>query len=78
MSVTGHYIDAPKTSPRDWELRSAQLGLPKVVGHHTGKNLARILVQVVDRYGFRDKVGCLHTAQAVRSDFICSGWLDHC
>jgi hypothetical protein len=56
MSVTGHYIDAPKDSPQDWELHSVQLGLPRVEGRHTGNNLAQILVRVIDQYGMRDKV----------------------
>jgi hypothetical protein len=56
LSVTGHYIDAPSDSPKDWGLRATQLALTEVDGRHTGKNLARLVVRVVDQYGFRDKV----------------------
>jgi hypothetical protein len=56
MSVTGHWIGAPPSSPQDWELRSSQLALTKVEGRHTGNNLSRIVVGVTDRYEIHDKV----------------------
>jgi hypothetical protein len=49
LSVTGHWIS-------DSRLRSAQLALTRVDGRHTGKNLARLLVQVIDCYGLQKKV----------------------
>lgn len=59
MSVTGHWINALLSKPQDWELRSTQLALACVEGRHTGQNLGRILVGVVDRYNIRDKVGSI-------------------
>jgi hypothetical protein len=56
MSVTAHYIAAPEASPQEWELRSVQIALTRVEGRHTGENLARILVRVIDKYGFRHNV----------------------
>jgi hypothetical protein len=56
MSVTGHWIGNTKAAPQDWTLRQAQLALVEVDGRHTGNNLARLVVQVIDRYGIRSKV----------------------
>jgi hypothetical protein len=75
MSVTGHYIDAPKTSLRDWELHSVQLGLAHVNGCHTSKNLACILVRVVDRYGFQNKVCIECRNYGSISFFVQTGWI---
>jgi hypothetical protein len=56
MSVTGHWINGTKAEPQNWTLRNAQLALVHVDGRHTGKNLARLVVEVIDRYGIRSKV----------------------
>jgi hypothetical protein len=56
LSITGHYIAAPKDMPNEWELKSQQLAYTPFEGHHSGANIANILVRTVDRYGIRDKV----------------------
>jgi hypothetical protein len=56
LSVTAHYIDTPADKPREWELRVVQLAFKHVEGRHTGKNIADILIEVVDHYGLRGKV----------------------
>jgi hypothetical protein len=56
LSVTTHYIDTPADKPREWELRVVQLTFKHVEGRHTGKNIADILIEVVDHYGLRGKV----------------------
>jgi hypothetical protein len=60
MSVTAHWIGSPQSNPQAWELQLSQLALTRVEGRHTGQNLGRILVTVVDRYDIRDKVRFLH------------------
>jgi hypothetical protein len=59
MSITAHYINAPKENPQEWSLHTQQLALAHVEGQHTGKNLAHVLVKVVDNFHFRDKF-CFH------------------
>jgi hypothetical protein len=56
LSVTGHYISAPRDRPQDWELKSEQLAFAPFEGNHSGANMANVLVRTVDRYGIREKV----------------------
>jgi hypothetical protein len=56
MSITGHWIGASIECPNEWQLHSAQLGFAEVDGHHSGANLAQIVVRVIDRYDARQKV----------------------
>ena len=57
LSVTAHYIDAPTDKPQEWELRMDQLAFKHVEGRHTGKNIAHVLIDTVDNYRLRGKVG---------------------
>jgi hypothetical protein len=56
LSVTGHYIAVPEEKPLEWQLQSEQLAFTPFEGHHSGANMAKILVRTVDRYGIRSKV----------------------
>jgi hypothetical protein len=44
LSVTGHYIDAPKDKPQDWELKNEQFAFALFEGHNSGANMAQVLV----------------------------------
>jgi hypothetical protein len=56
LSITGHYIAAHPTRPNDWELRTEQFAFVTIEGRHTGKNIASILLQTINRYELRGKV----------------------
>jgi hypothetical protein len=56
MSVTSHWIGASIECPSEWQLHSAQLGFAEVDGHHSGANLAQLVVRIIDRYDAREKV----------------------
>lgn len=56
LTITAHYIDAPAGSPSSWRLASDVLAFEHVPGAHTGDNLASVITDVVDRFGFRSKV----------------------
>jgi hypothetical protein len=56
LSVTGHYISAPKERPQDWELKSEQLAFTAFEGNHSGANMASVLIEIIDRYGIHNKV----------------------
>jgi hypothetical protein len=58
LSVTAHYIDSPVNKPQEWELKMEQLAFRYIEGNHSGANIGRILVEVIDDYGIRKKV-CL-------------------
>jgi hypothetical protein len=56
LSITGHYIDAPPNQPNEWKLKTDQFAFVTIEGRHTGKNIASILAQTVNRYGLCGKV----------------------
>lgn len=56
ISITGHYIFAYEDRPQNWELKSEQLAFAPFKGHHSGANMANILVRTVDCYGICEKV----------------------
>jgi hypothetical protein len=56
LSVTGHYITAPANNPQEWELHAEQLAFTPLEGHHSGANIAQVILHVIDNYGIRNKV----------------------
>jgi hypothetical protein len=56
LSVTAHYIDAPVDKPQEWELKTEQLAFKYIEGNHSGANIGRILIEVIDEYGIRKQV----------------------
>jgi hypothetical protein len=57
LSVTGHYINAPKDAPNDWALQNDQLAFKPLLGRHTGRNIGGVMMDVIDEYGLpREKV----------------------
>jgi hypothetical protein len=77
LSVTGHYITAPKDHPHDWKLKSEQLAFTHFEGNHSGVNMANVLVRTVDRYDLRDKV-CVIPITLLLPDTVALGWLVYC
>jgi hypothetical protein len=60
LSLTVHYIDAPKEKPNDWDLKSDLLAFAEIKGNHSGANIGEHILGVVDRYGIADKVANTH------------------
>jgi len=56
LSLTAHYIHAPVDHPNVWVLKSEQLLFQEIKGRHTGKNMAEILGNALDRYKLNGKV----------------------
>jgi hypothetical protein len=56
LSVTAHYIDAMDNNPQKWDLKTEQLAFTPIRGDHSGANIAKILVDTIDRFGIRAKV----------------------
>jgi hypothetical protein len=59
ISLTGHYIDSPQDKPDAWALKEDQLAFTRLDGHHTGANIASVLLCVLDEYEIRNKVRLL-------------------
>ena len=56
LSITAHYIDSLEDNPQKWELRSEQLAFTPIRGNHSGENIAKILIETIDKFGLRKKV----------------------
>jgi hypothetical protein len=78
FSVTGHYIWNPPDKPLQWELKNEQLDFSCIEGNHSGHNIARILVDTIDRFSIRSKVSlfkmfCISIRLTL---LVCAGWMD--
>jgi hypothetical protein len=62
LSVTGHYITAPRDQPCNWELKFEQLTFTHFKGNHSGANMANVLIHTVDCYDLHNKV-CINFCQ---------------
>lgn len=56
LGVTAHQVRNTPDDPTKWKLESDLLAYTEIFGDHSGRNSARILRYVFDRYGIRDKV----------------------
>ena len=56
LGITAHYIDTPADRHSEWELKTVTLGYTVVEGNHSGANIAAHIIQVLDKYGLREKV----------------------
>ncbi|KAF7372005.1 Zinc finger BED domain-containing protein RICESLEEPER 2 [Mycena venus] len=68
LSVTGHYIDSPADKPSEWSLKCDQLSFTPIEGNHSGQNLFKILVRIVDWYDLREKIGWCTADNATNND----------
>ena len=53
LSVTGHYIIFLPECPQEWPLQTDQLTFTLFKGHHSGSNMAKLLMEAIDTYGIR-------------------------
>jgi hypothetical protein len=56
LSITGHYITTSPDMPNEWKLKTQQLAFAPFEGHHSGSNMAKVIVRTLDRYDIREKV----------------------
>lgn len=70
LSVVGHWCTMEKT------LQSILLGLLKVMGSHSGVNVAVSLVDVLEKYQITDKVGYMMLDNASNNDTLVEGFMD--
>lgn len=68
LSITAHYIDSPTDTPQEWELKTEQLAFTPINGNHSGANIGRILIETIDKYGIRTKVGWFTADNATNND----------
>lgn len=51
VGIVAHFVD------QQWQLRTRLIALRRVAGSHTGENMVKHLIRVVDLYGIREKLG---------------------
>lgn len=68
LSITAHYIDSPAGKPQEWELKTDQLSFTIINGNHSGNNIGRILIETIDNYDIRTKVGWFTADNATNND----------
>jgi hypothetical protein len=56
ISITAHYINSPVDKPHQWVLKEDQLAFTLLEGHHTGANIALVIISVLSEYGISGKV----------------------
>lgn len=56
LSITAHYIDTANDNAQKWELRSEQLAFAPIHGNHSGENIAKILLETINKFAIRAKV----------------------
>ncbi|KAF5327922.1 hypothetical protein D9619_003901 [Psilocybe cf. subviscida] len=68
LSITGHYIDTPSDDPLAWKLKEEQLVFEPIEGNHSGANMAKVIVRVIDQYCLRSNVGWFTADNAPNND----------
>jgi len=64
LGVVAHWCDA------SGEIRAALIGLPEVIGKHSGQNIAKCLFDVVKEYGIGEKIGYFQLDNATNNDTV--------
>ena len=75
MAFTIHYVTAPNDAPNDWHLCTENLAFHQLEGSHSGANQAELLVEIVDKHGFKDNVCSLLFLVLLRLKCEQFGWL---
>src|SRR5579859_3532393 len=64
LGVVAHWCDA------SGEMCNALIGLPEVIGKHSGSNIARCLFDVVKEYGISEKIGYFLLDNAMNNNTV--------
>jgi hypothetical protein len=62
LGVVAHFINS------NGRLKTALLGLPRLVGSHSGENMATCIRSVINEYGFGHNLGCFMMDNAENND----------
>ncbi len=62
IGIAGHFVDG------EGKKRDVLLGLPRLVGPHSGENMAPYVKEVIDRYEMGSKLGCFMLDNAKSND----------
>ncbi|KIJ35960.1 hypothetical protein M422DRAFT_180009, partial [Sphaerobolus stellatus SS14] len=55
LAMTAHYIYSSPDEPTKWSLEGNVIGFSLIIGDHSGRNTARIVTRIIDRYVLREK-----------------------
>ena len=76
LSVTGHYTVFLPERPQEWSLQTDQLMFTPFKGHHSGSNMAKLLMEAIDAYGIWYKVSVVRSMASTfhSTIFRLGGW----
>lgn len=58
IAIVGYFID------KSWRLREVLLGFEQLVGPHAGRNIGEVILEVLEKYGVRDRINAITTDNA--------------
>ena len=56
LGVTVHWVHNPVESPTEWSLRTMLLTFQEVKGNHSGANLSKVVMEIINEAGLTSKV----------------------
>ena len=56
LGVTVHWVHNPVESPTEWSLRTMLLAFREVKGNHSGANLCKVVMEIINEAGLTSKV----------------------
>ena len=56
LGVTIHWVHSTPDSPNDWSLCMLLLAFCEVKGNHSGDNLAKLVMEIINEAGLKSKV----------------------
>lgn len=56
LGVTVHWVHSTNESPTSWSLRTMLLAFQEVKGNHSGENLAKVFMGIIEAAGLTSKV----------------------
>ena len=73
LGITAHYIYSPLDKPQQWVLKTDQLVLTPITRNHSGKNIAKILLEAIDAFDLCEKV-CYLTLRLLAITHLFISW----
>jgi hypothetical protein len=62
-------VHSTPDSPSEWSLRTLLLAFREVKGNHSGENLAKIVMQIINEVGLRSKARISIYETPIQTDF---------
>jgi hypothetical protein len=75
LGVTVHWVHSTPDSPNDWSLRTLLLAFCEVKGNHSGDNLAKLVMEIINEVGLKSKECIAFFETPIQTDMNQIGWI---